>query len=106
MSYKKTLSILLSVMSYFNAIDPSPAEQELVHILAIPPVSAFRVAPFVTPPPFSLVSAPLVTQGAIQTQMEEFPVEVRRRAQDLRRRTQDFIDRMRAVEIAEEQAQE
>ena len=38
--------------------------------------------------------------------MEEFPVEVRRRAQDLRRRTQDFIDRMRAVEIAEEQAQE
>ena len=67
MAYKKTLSILLSVMSYLNAIDPSPAEQRLAHLLAI--------------------------QGAIQTQMEEIPVEVRRRAQD-------FIDRMRAAEIA------
>ena len=80
MAYKKTLSILLSVMSYLNAIDPSPAEQRLAHLLAI--------------------------QEIVETQMEEFPVEVQRRAQDLRRRTQDFIDRMRAVEIAEEQAQE
>ena len=80
MAYKKTLSILLSVMSYLNAIDPSPAEQRLAHILNI--------------------------QEIVETQMEEFPVEVQRRAQDLRRRAQDFIDRMRAVEIAEEQAQE